>query len=332
METGREALRQRLELTMIVIKSNKICKSFEKKRYSFRNFLKPEITVKNAITDLDLEIREGEFVGFLGPNGAGKTTFLKILTGIMHPTSGQAEVLGYTPWQRNYTYLKQIAIVMGQKNQLWWDIPAIDSFNLLREVYSIPEKQYKKNLDRMVDMLGMHNLINSRLRKMSLGERMKCELTACFLHNPKVIFLDEPTIGLDVVSAQSIRNFLKQINKENNCTIILTSHYMADIEELCERVVIINKGKKIFDDTLTKLLESNSLERIIKINISSMEDKSKFAHLEYKKELLDGYGLIKVSKDQIGKAAHDVFASFPPDSISITEPDIEEIITKIFTK
>ncbi len=332
MEIRRKALRQRLELTMIVITSNKICKSFEKKRYSFRNFLKPEITVKNAITDLDLEIGEGEFVGFLGPNGAGKTTFLKILTGIMHPTSGKAEVLGFTPWQRNYKYLKQIAIVMGQKNQLWWDIPAIDSFNLLREVYSIPEKQYKKNLDRMVDMLGMHNLVNSRLREMSLGERMKCELTACFLHNPKVIFLDEPTIGLDVVSAQSIRNFLKQINKENNCTIILTSHYMADIEELCERVVIINKGKKIFDNTLARLLESNSLERIIKINISSMEDKSKFAHLGYKKELLDGYGFIKVSKDQIGKAAHDVFASFSPDSISITEPDIEDVITKIFTR
>ncbi|OQB06077.1 MAG: putative ABC transporter ATP-binding protein YbhF [bacterium ADurb.Bin212] len=315
---------------MKVITSNKICKSFEKKRYSFRNFLKPEITVKNAITDLDLEIMEGEFVGFLGPNGAGKTTFLKILTGIMHPTSGEAEVLGYTPWQRNYKYLKQIAIVMGQKNQLWWDIPAIDSFNLLREVYSIPEKQYKTNLDRMVDMLGMHNLVNSRLREMSLGERMKCELTACFLHNPRVIFLDEPTIGLDVVSARAIRVFLKQINKDNGCTVILTSHYMADIEELCQRIFIINKGKKVYDGDIKELLSKFSSEKIVKVVLNDVSDRQKFSRLHHKKSLLDGDGIIRCSNSQIATVAKDLFDLFPAENIAINNVDIEEVITKMF--
>ncbi len=315
---------------MKAITANKICKKYFKTDSDVRSLFKRNKTETYAVSDFDLEVEEGEFVGFLGPNGAGKTTFIKIISGIIYPSSGKATVLGFTPWDKKYAYLNQISLVMGQKNQLWWDLPATDSFNLMREIYNIPKKTYKKNMDRMVDMLGMGNIINQRLRNMSLGERMKCELTACFLHNPKVIFLDEPTIGLDVVSAQSIRKFLKQINKDSGCTIILTSHYMADIEQLCKRVVIINKGRKIFDDKLAKLFEKNSFDKVIKINISSAEDEKMFAHLPYNKSLSDGYGTIKISKDIIGEAASKVFDSFPPENITITEPDIEEIITKIF--
>lgn len=313
-----------------IITAKNITKSFEKTDRSLGNFFAPTKTTKTAVDQISIEIEEGEFVGFLGPNGAGKTTFLKILSGIIYPSSGEATVLGFVPWQKKHEYLRQISLVMGQKNQLWWDLPAIDSFNLLKEIYSIPDKTYKQNLDKMVDLLNMGNVVNHRLRNMSLGERMKCELTACFLHNPKVVFLDEPTIGLDVVSARAIRIFLKQINKENGCTIILTSHYMADIEELCQRIFIINKGKKVYDGDIKELLSKFSSEKIVQVVLNDVSDRQKFSRLNHKKSLIDGDGVIRCSNSQIATVAKDLFELFPAENIAINNVDIEEVITKIY--
>lgn len=314
---------------MPIIESQKIVKKFTKNKFNWRKFV-IEKEDKFAVNGLDIEIHEGEFVGFLGPNGAGKTTFLKILSGIIYPTAGEARVLGYRPWERKHKFLRQIAIVMGQKNQLWWDLPAIDSYNLLKEVYSIPEKNFKENLDAMVEALDMKPLLVKRLRDMSLGERMKCELAASFLHSPKVIFLDEPTIGLDVVSQHSIRKFLKKINQEKKCTMILTSHYMGDIEALCKRVIIIDKGEKIYDGGLAELKEQYAPEKKIEIFLSSLEDKKKFAHIKAEKKIVEGLGIIRPKKTELGPIMKEVFDNFDIEKISVSDPDTEEVINKIF--
>lgn len=315
---------------MSIIFSNNITKKFTKTQPGWPNFWHFKKEENIAVDNLSISIEEGELVGFLGPNGAGKTTFLKILAGIMHPTAGEAKVLGFTPWERRYDYLRQIAIVMGQKNQLWWDLPAIDSFNMLKEIYSIPTSLYKKNLDMMVETLQMKELLTKRLRNMSLGERMKCELSASFLHSPKVIFLDEPTIGLDVISSKSIRDFLKDINQKTKCTLILTSHYMADIEYLCKRVIIINEGQKVYDGDLDLLRTQYAPEKKIEIFLNGLEDKKNFAHLSGKKKIVENKGIIKVGKDEIGAVAKDIYAKFDPENISIGDIETEEVIAKIF--
>lgn len=315
---------------MSIISTNKITKQFTKVQYDWPKVWSLKKETKTALEDLSVEINEGELVGFLGPNGAGKTTFLKILSGIMHPTSGQANILGFVPWERNYDFLRQIAIVMGQKNQLWWDLPAIDSFNLLKEVYGISDKNYRYNLDKMVEVLNMKELFSKRLRNMSLGERMKCELVASFLHDPKIIFLDEPTIGLDIISAKSIRDFLKETNKTKKCTMILTSHYMGDIEELCKRVIIIDHGKKIYDGALEELRIKYAPEKEIVIFLNNLEDKKKFAHLKFAKKIVENKGIVKVDKKDLGAVASEIFDNFKIEDISITDIETEEVITKIF--
>ena len=318
---------------MAIIEAKNICKVFTKIDYNWRDIFRWKKINTQAVKNLSLSIEEGEFVGFLGPNGAGKTTFLKILSGIIHPSSGEASVLGYTPWERDHRYLSQMAIVMGQKNQLWWDLPAIDSFNLLKEVYAIPEKDYKKNLDQIVETLSMKPLLAKQLRNMSLGERMKCELAASFLHNPKVIFLDEPTIGLDVVSSNAIRKFLKKINEERKTTMILTSHYMGDIEALCKRVVIINKGEKVYDGGLAELKDKYAPEKKIEIYLDGLEDKEKFAKIAGdNKKIMENKGIIKTQKENLGPVIDQVFKTFPLENISITDIDTEEVISKIFQK
>jgi len=317
---------------MSIISAKNVTKTFTKLDYNWRNLFKSKKIETTAVNKLNIEIEEGEFVGFLGPNGAGKTTFLKILSSIIHPTSGEVSIMGYTPWERDFRYLSQMAIVMGQKNQLWWDLPAIDSFNMLKEVYSIPDEKYKKNLDKMVETLDMKSLLTKQLRSMSLGERMKCELTASFLHSPKVIFLDEPTIGLDVVSSHSIRKFLKKINAEEKITMILTSHYMGDIEALCKRVVIVDKGKKVYDGGLAELKEKYAPEKKIEIYLENLEEKEKFAKIEGNKKIVENKGIIRVQKHEIASVVNQVFSQFNPENISITEIETEEVIGKIFNK
>lgn len=313
----------------MIISTRNIVKDFTKSNFDWKA-LKAQKIDSVAVKNLSIDIEEGELVGFLGPNGAGKTTFLKILSGIMYPTSGTATVLGFTPWERDYKYLSQFSIVMGQKNQLWWDLPAIDSFNMLKEIYSISKEKYQKNLSSLVELLNVREFLNRRPRNMSLGERMKCELIASLLHDPKILFLDEPTIGLDIISAQVIRDFIKKINKEKKCTIILTSHYMRDVEELCKRIIIINKGAKIYDGELTKLKEKLSPKRKIEIYLNDLPDKVAFAKIKSEKKIVDNVGTILVDKSKIGAIVKEVFSKFNPENISINEIETSEVISKIF--
>lgn len=237
---------------------------------SLRNLFFRKTLTKNAVNGISFDIEEGEFVGFLGPNGAGKTTTLKMLSGIMYPTDGTATVLGYVPWKREEAFKKQFSIVMGQKNQLWWDLPAIESLYLNKCIYEIDDVDYRKTLDKLSEYLDVREILNIQVRRLSLGERMKLELIASLLHHPNVIFLDEPTIGLDLVAQKTIRNFLKYYNEQEKATIILTSHYMKDIEELCKRTIVINRGTIVYDGKAADISRTLRDENLIQ----STEDVS----------------------------------------------------------
>jgi ABC-2 type transport system ATP-binding protein len=217
-----------------------------------------------AARDVSFDVAEGEFVGFLGSNGAGKTTTLKMLAGLMHPTSGTATVLGYTPWERHHEYRRQFSFVMGQKNQLWWDLPAVDSLELNARIYGLSREVFRVRLDKLTSMLGVQKQLNVMVRELSLGERMKMELIAALLHDPKVLFLDEPTIGLDVVSQTVVRDFLREHNRQHRTTVLLTSHYMADIEALCDRVIIMDHGTVFFDGALAQMMQEFAAHRVLR--------------------------------------------------------------------
>jgi ABC-2 type transport system ATP-binding protein len=227
-----------------------------------------------AVDGVSFDIGEGELVGFIGPNGAGKTTSLKVLSGLLYPTSGHVSVLGFTPWDRKPSFQKQFSLVMGQKNQLWWDLPAIESFNLNKEIYEISDEKYKRTLSELVELLEVEDQLKVQVRKLSLGQRMKMELIAALLHSPKILFLDEPTIGLDVVMQKKMRDFIKDYNLRYKSTILLTSHYMDDVKELCDRVVIIDKGKLLFDGALDEIIKKFANHKLITVVFSSDVDKS----------------------------------------------------------
>jgi ABC-2 type transport system ATP-binding protein len=297
---------------------------------ALRSLFSSEKTAVTAVEGVGFEIEAGELVGFLGPNGAGKTTTLKMLTGIMFPTSGKASVLGYTPWERNNDFRRQISLVMGQKNQLWWDLPASESFLLLREIYEIPQKRYRETLDELADLLDVERLLGTQVRKLSLGERMKLELIAALLHHPRVLFLDEPTIGLDVVSQKRIREFIKGYNEREGTTIILTSHYMDDIQELCERVVIIDHGRVVYDDRLALLVTRYSHTKLLRLTLSEpvdQEDAERFGPVvSFEGALLT----IEVPRDQSARVAAAVLDALPVADISIEEIGAEEVIRNLF--
>ena len=259
----------------MIVKVNHLSKSFDyyKKelgiKNSFKNLFYREKLVKEAVREISFEIQEGEMVGFLGPNGAGKTTTLKMLSGILHPNGGQASVLGFTPWERKKAFKMQFAIVMGQKNQLWWDLPANELLYLNKCIYEIEDKPYQATLAELTELLDVKDLLNVQVRRLSLGERMKMELIAALIHKPKLIFLDEPTIGLDILSQVKIREFLKYYNQQKKATVILTSHYMDDVVDLCRRVIIINQGRIVYDGELNRVNELFAQSKIIKLQLSS---------------------------------------------------------------
>src|SRR3990167_2022747 len=235
---------------------------------SFKALFKRKTRIIKAVEKISFAINQGELVGFIGPNGAGKTTTLKVLSGLLHPTSGNVNVLGFNPFDRKPEYLKQISLVMGQKNQLWWDLPAIDTFILHKELYEIPIKQYKQTLKELIDLLDLKNIIYQQVRKMSLGQRMKCELVLALLHSPKILFLDEPTIGLDVVMQKRISVFLKEYNKKYGATVILTSHYMDDVKEICQRILMIHHGSLQFDGRIAEMIKKYADYKIIIVNFN----------------------------------------------------------------
>jgi ABC-2 type transport system ATP-binding protein len=263
---------------------------------SIKSLVKREVRTKDALKSLNLTIEQGEIVGLIGANGAGKTTLVKILAGIVHPTSGDVSVLGFKPWERNNKYRTQMSLIMGQKAQVWWDLPALDSFILLKEIYQIQDSLYKKNLEFLADTLMIKDQLKVQVRRLSLGERMKIELMAALLHNPKVIFMDEPTIGLDLSAQKAVREFMKNYQREFRPITILTSHYMEDIKELCPRVVIIKEGNFIYDGSLAniqkmmgdeKVLTITTAQETFKINVARKDLSSKTQELLEKHEVLD---------------------------------------------
>lgn len=287
-----------------------------------------------AIDDISFEIEEGELVGFIGPNGAGKTTTLKVLSGLLYPTSGEVSVLGYTPWKRQAEFQKQFALVMGQKNQLWWDLPAIESFALNKEIYEIPRDKYETTLRELAELLEVKDLLKIQVRKLSLGERMKMELIAALIHSPKVLFLDEPTIGLDVVAQKKMRDFIKIYNQKYHATIILTSHYMDDVKELCRRVIIIDKGKKIFDGRLEDIIRRYADHKMLSVVLDrelTPQQLEKLTMLGGIKEYVYPRLVLQVQRESSNEVAAKLLKSYPVADLNIEEPQIEDIIREVFT-
>jgi len=300
---------------------------------SVRSLIHRKYEDVKAVNDVSFEISEGELVGFIGPNGAGKTTTLKVLSGLLYPTSGSVSVLGFTPFDRKHAFQKQFSLVMGQKNQLWWDLPALDSFLLNQEIYEIPKDQFQKTLDQLVEMLDLKSILKVQVRKLSLGQRMKCELAASLLHSPKVLFLDEPTIGLDVVMQKKIRDFLKDYNQKFKATIILTSHYMDDVKELCDRVIIIDKGQIFFDGRLDQIIKKYADHKTLEVVFEGPISKKDFSIiLDAKiKDFHPPRVTFKVPRQLANQVAAKLLTKFHVADLNITESSIEDIIREVFT-
>jgi len=284
-----------------------------------------------AVDGVSFEIEEGELIGFIGPNGAGKTTTLKVLSGLLYPTSGHVSVLGYTPWDRKPEFQKQFSLVMGQKNQLWWDLPAIESFILNKEIYEVPKEKYQKTLDELVELLEVQDILKVQVRKLSLGQRMKMELIAALIHSPKILFLDEPTIGLDVVMQKKMRDFIKEYNKRYNATILLTSHYMDDVKELCKRVIIIDRGKILFDGELEEIIKKFATHKLLTVVFSKKVDEEDLKEIGDVKEFDFPKAVISVKRSATSLAASELLQNFPVADLNIEEPQIEDIIREVFT-
>lgn len=285
-----------------------------------------------AVESFSIQVQEGEFVGFLGPNGAGKTTTIKMLTGILYPTSGTARVLGEVPFERKSELLRQIALVMGNRQQLWWDLPARESFAVLKEVYDVPTATFNKRVDRLIADLDLSDKVDTQVRKLSLGERMKCELVAALLHGPRVVFLDEPTIGLDVISQQRIRQFLKEFNEEKGCTVVLTSHYMQDVEELCERVVVINHGRQVFDGTLTDLRSQYSPERRLRVTFTEPPETNQLPAQAKVLEQNSAQWVLSLPADAVAPITSEILQNFAVADLSLEEADVEDALRALFAE
>jgi ABC-2 type transport system ATP-binding protein len=285
-----------------------------------------------AVDQVSFTVEPGEIVGFLGPNGAGKTTTLKMLSGLLHPTAGIGRVLDFEPWQRKRDFLKVITLVMGQRNQLNWDIPASDSFELNRVIYRVPQAQYRQTLDELTDLLELAPLVSKPVRNLSLGERMKCEIAAALLHRPQVLFLDEPTIGLDVSAQRRIREFIREYNRRHNATILLTSHYMADVEALCKRVVVIHHGRILFDGPLSDLVKRFSPHKTIAVDLERPIDAINYADFGEVVEQSNGRVLLRVPKAETAKIAGRLLAELPVSDLTIEDPPIEEVIEQVFAQ
>lgn len=299
---------------------------------SVRSLVARKYEQARAVNDISFDIKEGELVGFIGPNGAGKTTTLKCLSGLLYPTSGRVTVLGFTPHERKHAYLKQIALVMGQKNQLWWDLPAAETFLLNKEIYEIPDKEYTRTLDELVDMLDVSNLVNVPVRKLSLGERMKMELIAALIHKPKVLFLDEPTIGLDVVMQKKMRDFIQQYNEKSGATILLTSHYMEDVRQLASRVIIIDHGTILYDGKLDSLVKKFATYKELSVILETYVPPEQLKEVGEVVRYDFPQVIIRVPRSASNVAAAQLLQKFPVDDLNIEEPDIEDIIRDVFTK
>ena len=325
---------------MPVIQVQGLTKTFRtyKKEPGFAGALKGLVSRKYettfAVNDVGFQVEEGELVGFLGPNGAGKTTTLKMLSGLLYPTGGSASVLGYTPWERKDGYRRQFALLLGQKNQLWWDLPARESLELNAKIYGIERATYERTMGELTEMLSVKDKLNVMVRELSLGERMKMELVASLLHQPKVLFLDEPTIGLDVVSQKIVREFLRDYNAQRKTTILLTSHYMADIQALCRRVIIIDHGKIFFDGQLDEVIDRFADFKLVTIHCDAAKpvpalELAKFGEVvEQDRQTVK----LKVKRERVIPVCKALLDELPVNDIDIQEVPIEEVIRQIFAR
>lgn len=301
---------------------------------SLKSLLKPTYSEVTAVQGISFAISQGEMVGLIGPNGAGKTTTLKMLAGLLHPTSGLVSVAGFEPWQRNPDYLRRISMVMGNKSQMLWDIPPLDSFRVLGEIYSVPKDEFERNLEELVQLLEMKELLTKPVRNLSLGERMKCELTASLLHRPAVLFLDEPTLGLDVSMQLRLRRFLAEYNCSSGTTVILTSHYMADVMALCPRVILIHHGRLLHDGELGTLAHRMMPFKILRITLrqesvsqNGMPDFPKGVEvLESESNTLN----LRVPRDEAAAITAKLLESLNVVDLTIEDPSIEAVIDQVY--
>jgi len=285
-----------------------------------------------AVQDVSFRIEAGELVGFLGPNGAGKTTTLKMLAGLLYPSSGAARVLNYVPWEREDGYRRQFALLLGQKNQLWWDLPARESLELNARIYGIAQTDFERRVDQLTALLNVKEKLSVMVRELSLGERMKMELIAALLHQPRVLLLDEPTIGLDVVSQQTVREFLREYNASNKTTILLTSHYMADIRALCRRVIIIDHGKIFFDGALADVVDRFADFKVITIQTSADTAGVDLTRYGEVMERNPHQFKLKVKRDRVIAVCKELLDDLPVSDIDIQEVPIEDVIRQIFAR
>jgi ABC-2 type transport system ATP-binding protein len=299
---------------------------------SVRAFFNRKYQELKAVDDISFSIEPGEMVGFLGPNGAGKTTTLKVLSGLLYPTGGRVEVLGFTPYRRERAYLEQFTLVMGNKNQLMWDLPAIETFLVNKAIYELPEGEYKATFGELNQLLNLDPLLKKQVRKLSLGERMKCELAAALLHRPRVLFLDEPTIGLDVTMQVAIRQFITEYNQRHGATIILTSHYMADVTALTRRIIVIHNGRLLYDGDLSQLVEQVAPYKLLSVVLrepTPTEVLTRYGEIE----AIDGVKVtLRVPRGQATRVAAQLLSSIKLDDVLVEEPPVEDIIRQVFSE
>ena len=303
----------------------------EKGRFgTLKTFFNRKYKEVKAINDISFSIKKGEIVGYIGPNGAGKSTTIKVLSGILVPDSGSVIIDKKVPWKERKEYVGQIGVVFGQRSQLWWDIPAIDTFNLLKDIYKIPEEKYQKKLNELIDLLNLKDIVNVPVRQLSLGQRMRCEIAASLIHSPKILFLDEPTIGLDAISKKIVRDFIKKLNKKDNVTVILTTHAMADIEALAKRIILIGKGEVLYDGTLKKLKDNYDYLRKITIKTNDKLSLEKDYIVEEHKTKDTIEYVIDIRKIEISDFIKLISSKISIIDIDIDSGNIDDLIVRLY--
>ena len=321
-----------------IIEFNNICKNFKistkKKGNVILNFFKREHKTIEALKNVSFDVEEGDIVGYIGPNGAGKSTTIKIMSGILNPTSGECKIMGYTPWKDRKQYVKNIGVVFGQRSQLWWDVPIIDSFELLKDIYKIPDKEYNETLNELTETLNLKELLNRPLRQLSLGQKMKCELAGSLLHRPKILFLDEPTIGLDAVTKLAVREFIKKINKKWGTTIILTTHDMSDIDALTNKIILIGRGQILYNGSFSSIKHKYDNVKQIDVEFKQVYDKIEF----------DGYEVVShnqnmatlknlpTTKFNTKDFINEISKKYEVVDFSVKPISVDEILAKLYTE
>ncbi len=300
-------------------------------RGSIRALVKRDYVEKLAVQSVSFDVEEGEIVGLIGANGAGKTTLVKMLSGIIHPTSGDAEVMGHRPWERDNAFRKRIALIMGQKAQLWWDLPAADCFLLLQQIYEVPEPAFRQRLDYLAEVLGVKAELNVQVRRLSLGERMKMELIAALLHAPRVVYLDEPTIGLDLTAQRAIREFILAYREEHQPAMLLTSHYMEDIQRLCKRILIIREGQLVYDGSLENVIHTYAPTRRITLHLEAGSTPRPEDLSDYGEVVTCGEDeiCVRVPRGDVARTSASLLQRFPVLDLNIQEDDVGTIIERI---